>query len=187
MSVPAFVMKIFVPLIVHSPSRQLGARARGGGVGSGSRLGQAEGGQLLPGGEVGEPVPLLVLGAEEEDRHRPERAVRRDRDRDRRIDSRQLLDRDRVRDRVGAAAAVLLGNGHAHQPELGQLRDEVVGEAVLPVELLGDRGDLLLGEVPDRAADELLLLRQVEVHAESRSASSTIRRTPYPVPPFCQR
>ena len=184
---PAFVMKIFVPLIVHSPSRQLGARARRGGVGSGSRLGEAEGGQLLPGGEVGEPGPLLVFVAEEEDRHRPERAVRRDRDRDRRIDSRQLLDRDRVGERVGAAAAVLLGDGHAHQPELRQLRDEVVGKAVLPVELLGDRGDLLLGEVADRAADELLLLGEVEVHAESRCASSTIRRTPYPVPPFCQR
>ena len=148
------------------------------GVGSGAGLGEAEGGELLPGGEVGQPFALLLLGPEEEDRHRPERGVRRDRDRDRRVDSRQLLDRDRVRDRVGAAAAVLLGNRHAHQPELGQLGDEVVGEAVLAVELLGDRGDLLLGEVADRAPDELLLLREVEVHAASRLASSTIRRTP---------
>ena len=184
---PAFVMKIFVPLIVHSPSLS-SARVRAAAASDpapGSVRPKAA--SFLPGGEVGEPGPLLVFVAEEEDRHRPERAVRRDRDRDRRIDSRQLLDRDRVGDRVGAAAAVLLGNGHAHQPELGQLRDEVVGKAVLPVELLGDRGDLLLGEVADRAADELLLLGEVEVHAESRCASSTIRRTPYPVPPFCQR
>ena len=49
---------------------------------------------------------------------------------------------------------------------------------MLAVELLGDRCDLLLGEVADRAPDELLLLREVEVHAASRLASSTIRRTP---------
>jgi hypothetical protein len=58
--------------------------------------------------------------------------------------ARQLLDRDRVRERVGARAAVLLGDRHAHQPELGQLRDELVREAVLAVELGGDRRDLLL-------------------------------------------
>ena len=108
----------------------------------------------------------------------PSERVRGDGDRDGRVDSRQLLDRDRVGERVGAAAAVLLGDGHAHQPELGELLDELVGEAVLAVELLGDGRDLLLGELPDRAADELVLFGEVEVHAARRSASSTIRRTP---------
>ena len=70
------------------------------------------------------------------------------------------------------------GNRHPHQPELGQLGDELVREAVLAVELLRDGRDLLLGEVADRAPDELLLFGEVEVHALSFVASSAIRRTP---------
>src|SRR5207249_398634 len=80
-------------------------------------------------------------------------------------------------------AAVLLGNRHPHQPELGQLGDEVVRKPVLPVELRGDGRDLLLGELANGAADELVLGREIEVHAERREASSTISLTPYPVPP----
>ena len=112
--------------------------------------------------------------------------MRGDGDRDRRVDARQLLDRDRVRERVGAAAAVLLGDRHAHQPELGQLGDEVVREALLAVELLCDRRDLLLGEAREPCLrSELVLVGEVEVEAHrSSSASSTIRRTPYPVPPW---
>ena len=91
--------------------------------------------------------------------------VRGDGDRDRRVDARQLLDRDRVRERVGAAAAVLLGDRHAHQPELGHLGDEVVREALLAVELLGDRRDLLERELPNRVAEKLVLVVEVEVQA----------------------
>ena len=41
-----------------------------------------------------------------------------------------------------AAAAVLLRERDPHQPELAQLRDQLVGERLRPVELLGDRRDL---------------------------------------------
>ena len=105
--------------------------------------------------------------------------MRGDRDRDRRVDSRQLLDCDRVRERVGAGSAVLLRDRHPHQAELGQLGHELVREAVLAVELLGDRRDLLLGELAHGAPDELVLLREVVVgHQARESASSTISRTP---------
>ena len=70
------------------------------------------------------------------------------------------------------------GIGIPINPRLGQLGDELVREAVLAVELLRDGRDLLLGEVPDRASDELLLFGEVEVHADSFVASSAIRRTP---------
>src|SRR5579862_6136267 len=98
-------------------------------------------------------------------------------DRDRRVDPRELLDRDRVGECVGAAALVLLGDGHPHQAQLGELRDELVREPFLPVELFRRRRDLVERELPYRVADE------VEVH-RSCSASSTASRTPYPVPPW---
>jgi hypothetical protein len=54
---------------------------------------------------------------------------------------------------------------------------------VLLVELGGRRSDLLLGKLADRAPDELVLGREIEVQAAKREASSTISLTPYPVPP----
>ncbi len=88
-------------------------------------------------------------------------------DRHGRVDPGQLLDRQRVRDGVAAGPAVLLRDRQAHQPELAQFRDELVGEARLAVELLGDRSDPLASELPDGVADELLLLREVEIHARA--------------------
>ncbi len=106
------------------------------------------------------------------------------RDRNGRIDARQLLDADRVRQRVGPGASVFLGDRHPHQPELGKLADDLVREPLLAVELLGDRCDPLECEPANRLADELVLGLEVEVHGEARLwASSTISRTPYPVPP----
>jgi hypothetical protein len=61
-------------------------------------------------------------------------------------------------------SSVLLRERDAHQPKLAQLRHDLVGEPLLAVELLGDRGDLLLGEVADGAADEVVVGGEVEVH-----------------------
>ena len=108
--------------------------------------------------------------------------MRRHRDRDGRVDARKLLDRDRVRDRVGAGAAVLLGNRDSHQSELGEGGDELVREALLAVELLRDGRNARLRELAHCAAQQLLLVAQLVVHAKL-AASSTINRTPYPVPP----
>ena len=104
--------------------------------------------------------------------------MRRDRDRHRRVDSRQLLDRDRVREGVCAGAAVLLGNRHAHHTELRELRDDLVREPALAIDLLGDRRDLLDGELPHRGSQQLVLVVEVEVQPASLCASSTISRTP---------
>ena len=178
MSVPALVMKIFEPLTTHCPVPRLGARLRGARVRAGVGLGQAEGGEPAARGEVGQPLALLLLAPEQEDRHRPERRVRRQRDRQRRVDPSQLLDGDRVRERVAAGAAVLLGDGDPHQPELGELGDELVREPVLAVELRGHRRHALERELAHGAADQLVLGREVEVHAASRVASSASSRTP---------
>ena len=144
---------------------KLRGRAGVARVRPGSRLGEPERGQSLARREVGEPARLLLFAPVHEDRHRPERGVRGDRDRDGRVDPRQLLDRDRVRDGVAAGAAVLLGDRKPHEAELGQLGDEVVREAALEVELRGDRCHALSRERSHGVADELLLGREVEVHA----------------------
>jgi len=109
--------------------------------------------------------------------------VRGHRDRDRGVDPGQLFDRDRIRERVAAGAAVLFRDRDAHESELRELGDDFVGEAVLPVELFRDRGDPFRCELANRPADELVLLREVEVHAASRCASSPSKRTPNPVAP----
>jgi hypothetical protein len=81
---------------------------------------------------------------------------------------------------VIAAAAVFLGDRNTHEPEFGETRDDVVGKSMLAVELLRDRGDPLLRELADRAAEQLVLVGEVEVHyyGDRREASSVRSRTP---------
>ena len=91
--------------------------------------------------------------------------MRAQRDRHRRVHARELLDRDRVGQRVAPAAAVLLRERDAHQPELAELLDDRVRERLRAVQLLRDRRHLALGEVAHRAADQLVVVGEIEVHA----------------------
>jgi hypothetical protein len=68
-------------------------------------------------------------------------------DRHRGVHAGQLLDRERVGERVAAPAPVLLRERDPHQVETGEALDDLVGEALLAVDLLGDRRHLLAGEV----------------------------------------
>ena len=152
---------------VDHPVAVVAARAGADVAGVRARLGlgQPEGAELAPRGQVRHPLLLLLLGAEQVDRLRPERGVRAHRDRDGGVHARELLDRDRVGERVAAGAAVLLRERDPHQPEPAELLDDLVREALLVIERLGDRRDLALGEVADGAADQLVVGREVEVHA----------------------
>ena len=69
------------------------------GVAARGRLGQAPRADLLAAGERHEVCVLLLLGAEQEDVSRAESVVRGDRERDARIDARELFDTDAVVDR----------------------------------------------------------------------------------------
>ncbi len=180
MSVPALVMKIFEPLITQLPLTQLGARPRRTCVRARARLREPERGEPAAGREVGEPALSLLVGAEEQDRHRPERGVRCHGDRNGRVDPGQLLDRDRVREGVAAGAAPYSsGIGMPISPSSASSADDLVGEAVLAIELLGDRCDALDRELADRLPNQLVLVGEVEVHrAARRVASSTMSRTP---------
>ena len=59
------------------------------------------------------------------------------------------------------------GNFRGADPyaELAQLADDLVGELLVAVKALGHRLDLALGEVADGAADQLVVVGEVEVHA----------------------
>ena len=54
------------------------------------------------------------------------------------------------------------------QPQLAELADDLVGEALLAVELLRDGRDLVAGEVPDQLLDRPVVVGQQEVHAAHR-------------------
>ena len=128
------------------------------GVGARLRLGEPERAELAPRAEVGHQVALLLLGAEQVDRLGAERGVGAERDRHRRVDPAELLDGDRVGERVAAGAAVLLRERDPHQVELAELGDDLVREPLLAVELLGDRLDLGEGELADGFAQHSLLV-----------------------------
>ena len=183
MSVPALVMNILEPLTTQLPSRSSARERVAPGVRAGFGLGEAEGGEPPARREVREPAATLLVGAEEEDRHRAERGVGGDRDRHRRVDAGKLLDNERVRQGVETRASVVLGDRDAHDAELREAGDDVVREAVLPVELRGDGRDPRLGELSHGATEELAVLAEIEVHAvrvlsASRAASSASSRTP---------
>ncbi len=166
---PALVMNCFAPSMTHSPSFRRGPRAGVPRVRAGVGLRQAEGSQPFARAQLRHPLALLLLGAEQVDRLRAQRGVGAQRDRDGGVDPRELLDRERVGERVAARAAVLLRERDAHQVQLAQLAHDLVREGLRAVELLGDGGDLALGEFPDGAADQLVVWGEVEVHGRAFS------------------
>ena len=167
-AVPALVMNILAPSITHSPPS---ARARAGraGVGAGLRLGQPEGRQPLAGGELRQPLARAAARRRKQDGHRAERGVRGDGDRERGVDARELLDGQGVGQRVGAGAAVVLGDGMPSRPSSPPAAARRAGSAGA-VELLGDRGDLAFGELADGVAEQTVLVGEVEVHAPDDTA-----------------
>lgn len=76
--------------------------------------------------------------------------MRTQRDRHRGVDPGKLLDGDRVGQRISSGASQVLGIRDAHQIELTETLDDLVRKALGAVEMLGDGGDLALGEVADR-------------------------------------
>ena len=64
-------------------------------------------------------------------------------------------------------AAVLLRHARAHQPELGELAEDLLREVVLPVPLGCVRLDLGRAELPGDRLDVALVGGQLEVHGAS--------------------
>jgi hypothetical protein len=91
------------------------------------------------------------------------------------VAARDLLERQHVRDEVGACAAVFGRDARAEQAQLAHLRQDVLGERVLavPCRRLG-RHDLV-GKAPREVADLPLFVGQV-MHGCGRPSGS--RRPP---------
>ena len=135
-----------------------------GGVCAGVGLGQAEGTDLLAGEQVGQILPLLLLGAVLKDGGAAQGSVGRNDNSSGAADLGQLLHAHGVGQNVAAGAAVLLGEVNTHHPQLGHLLDGLHGEPLLFVDLLSQRLHFVLGEFTVHLPEHLLLVCQMKIH-----------------------
>ena len=158
-------MNILEPSITHSPfsARAVVRVAPASEPASGSVRPKAA--RRSPEASCGSQCARCALVAEEQDRHRPERGVRGDRDRERGVDARELLDAERVGERVAARAAVGLGHGYAEQAERRRLAQLGQRKSAVRVQFLGHGSDDALGESPHRVTEQAMLVREIQVHA----------------------
>ena len=90
--------------------------------------------------------------------------------------ARQLLGDDRHRDVIEAHAAFFGGKDHAEVAELGHLLEDVFGDfLVLAIEVVGDRLDLGLDELADRAADKFMLRRDQRHRVDAPTQGCVLR------------
>ena len=151
------------------PSSWRGGRPRAAGIGAGARLGQPVAADD-PARRHRDEEALLLLGrAGEVERPAAEARVGGDDQPERAPDAADLLDRDRVGERVEPGAALVLGERDAEPAHLAEAADDLDREATLALVLVDDRRDLLDHEVADRRAQERVLGGEVEVHARERS------------------
>src|SRR5205085_104562 len=142
----------------------LGARRERRRVGAAAGLSQRVAAQRLTARELRQPFALLLLRAEARDRLADEADVDGDEAAHRRVDLAELLDDERVRQRVEAAAAVVLVPPCAEVAGFGELRDERAVDLLRAVPVTRVRREFPLGELARGAADQLLFVRKPEIH-----------------------
>ena len=151
--------------------------AQRSGVRSGIGLGECEGPDHAPGGEIGDESALLLVGPEGEDRERRGARVHGDGDADSRIRAGELLEHEDVREKVGAGTSELLGHADAHQPELAQLGEHLPREGVPAIPAGRVWRDLGVRELTGESLDGALLGGEREVH-QAASIVGAMRRPP---------
>ena len=90
--------------------------------------------------------------------------MRRDDQRDGRVDTRELLDDDRVLDVAETCAAEFFGKDRAEIPELAAVLDHFERESLSLIPLEHVRRDLALRKLAYVAAEFDLVFREAEVH-----------------------
>ena len=148
------------PPVVAVASR---GRAGGSGVGAGLRLGQREGGQRPPRGQVGEPARLLLGRARQQERQRAERLDGDDQPA-RGAGAADLLDGQADGEEVDAEAAMLDRVRQGEHVVLGEQLDHVPGELGAGVDGRGPGCDAFVGQDADGVAEVALLVAQAEGH-----------------------
>src|SRR5207249_5005448 len=114
-----------------------------------------------------EPLLLLLLGAEQVERHGAEPDRRLQRDRRRRVHPRQLFDGDAEREEVGTRSTVRLGEREPEQAQVAHLLQDRGRQLAARICFLGLRRDDLVRKRPDGPAELLGLRREVEIHGHS--------------------
>ncbi len=135
------------------------------------RLGERDAGTPLAGGEIREPSRTLIYSSELPQQHRGER-MRAEDSGHAHPRFRNLLEDDRIGDRVDGDAAVLLGHEHPEQAHRLHLVDDLFWVAAGQLPLARNRADALAREVAHQVAERGLLFGELEVHRSSPSALS---------------
>ncbi len=106
----------------------------------------------------------MLRGAEVVDGRSSQRDGRLQRDADSGVPPGQLLDGQAVAEKIRAGASVLLAKREPEEAQLAHLANYLVGESMLPVQLLRRRSYHLAGEVAAEIADPPLFVAELEIH-----------------------
>ena len=146
--------------------RRSGRHGDAGDVGSEVGLGHGDGVHDLGRRELGKPLVLLLLGATGLEGPGEDLGAGDERTAGAEGAAGEFLGRDDHADVVtvgaGREAAVLLGDAEAEGAHLGEPGDEILGDvAVVAVDVLGDRLELLIGEAAEGILHHLEVVAQV--------------------------
>ena len=134
-----------------------GARQHAAGIGAEIGLGQTEAADRLAARQARQPVALLLLGAEGEDRVHYQAGLHADEGAQAGVAALELLVDQAVGDVVQSGAAVLLRQVGAEEAELGDARGDLDRKGAVAEVPGDDRQVLVVDELPGRVARQPLL------------------------------
>src|SRR5262249_32425578 len=133
-------------------------------VGAAARLRERVAAECLAAREARQPLVLLLLGAEARDRLPDEADVDGHDPADRRVDLAELLDDERVGERVETAAPVAVAPAGSEVARVGEFRNERAVDLLGAVPVARVRRELALRELSRRGLDQLLFIAELEIH-----------------------
>ena len=133
-------------------------------VGARARLGQRPGREPLAAGRARQILALLLFATDRQNVAGAQPVVARNRECERAIDPRDLFNAQRIRQHVHAGAPIGLRDANAEQPQLGQLRHDLVRKSLVLVPRLGVRSHFALCEFANAVTEQPVRLRQLEIH-----------------------